>query len=598
MIMTLKQGNWTLRSAPLLALLLVAAAPLSPAARHLSRVHTGILHLLASARGRSILRASSSPVAKALLARVGENVTPAVAPETSQPLESTVSPDASNNGCGTIYGTRFNLEPRPKALSQNNTSVDFLPTAGLQGADLVVGGADDYRSFYGGLGGSTSGYYVHRNGAEPNPCVPDFEGGLPFIVSSLTGEKLLGGGVAGVAADPARGAVFIADLRIGLSASAVGLFRSTAAILDDPTACPNGTHNLAAAQTCWPVHAEVNPIGGSDIAEGLAVDPRPLGSATGAGDVYVVLDIDTGTSVVEGLAVCTNSLSACSPAVVISGSDTAPASVQGGIRPDIAEHPAGGVTLTYENVNTGGPPGFLETFDLKYVTCTPAGAPTPPVCSAPTLIATEQQPIPDKGTGLGGLDNGALAASQFFIETMVRHAHRVDANGVETYVVWDRCHVPPFNHGMICPDADISLAASNNNGATWQFGTVDNGSGDQYFPAIVTDPATNIVNIAYYSTTGDVLNHRAKVVLRQIPPGPQTPDPVGIAQILTSVPMEPAADFFLDDSFIGNFIGVAARTITTAGGRAYVHYMHNIVNGIYNGAAAPEQNNHLSRFDY
>jgi hypothetical protein len=61
--------------------------------------------------------------------------------------------------------------------------------------------------------------------------------------------------------------------------------------------------------------------------------------------------------------------------------------------------------------------------------------------------------------------------------------------------------------------------------------------------------------------------------------------------------MDPSGDFFLGGSFIGNNIGVAARS-TTTGRRAYVHFMHNIVSGNYNGAQSPEQNNHLTRFDY
>ncbi len=375
----------------------------------------GIFALLGSPRGRRILQASGSPVAKALLARVGEDASGPV-PEIQIPADPTaVSPDAANAGCGTSFGTRFNLERRPNALPQNSTSVDFLPNAGSQGADLVVGGAADYRGFFGGFGNSASGYYVHRNGAETNPCAPDFEGGLPPITSSITGEKLFGGGVAGTVADPARQAVFMADVRIGLSASAVGLFRTTAATLNDPNACPSGTHSQADSQNCWPVSAGVNPTTAADIAESLAVDPRALGSGTGAGDVYVTLDISTTLAVVEAVAVCTNSLSACSPAVVISGTDTAPASPRVSIRPNIAKQPTGSVTVTYLNVNAGGPPAFLQTFDIKYVTCTPAGAPNPPVCSAATLITTEHQPIPAKGSNLGGLGNGALAAAQFSI---------------------------------------------------------------------------------------------------------------------------------------------------------------------------------------
>lgn len=588
------QSNSPSRGAP------AAPASSSPAVpRSLAGLRGGAFALLGSPRGLRILQASPSPAAKALLKRTGQEVTTGPAPEMSQSsaTQPQVSPDAANAGCGTSFGTRFNLEPRPNALPQNSTSVDFLPNAGSQGADLVVGGAADFRGFFGSFGNSASGYYVHRNGGETNPCAPDFEGGLPPITSSVSGEQLFGGGVAATAADPARGAVFMADVRIGLSATAVGLFRTTAATLNDTSACPSGTHGHLDSQNCWPVSAQANPTIDLEVAESLAVDPRVLGTGTGAGDVYVSFTLSTIVGVFQAIAVCTNSLSTCSPAVPISGADTSPTGSQVRVRPDVAAHPNGGITVTYLNTNTGGAPGFLQTFDIKYVTCTPAGAPNPPVCSPAKLIATESQPIPAKGSNLGGLGNGALAASQFSISTAARHAHRADANGVETYVVWDRCHVPAYNSGSICPDADVILAASNDNGATWHSGSVDTATGDQYFPAIATDAATNNVNIAYYSTTGDAMNHRAKVVLRQIRPGPATPDPPGVPQTLTSVAMEPAADFMLGNITIGGYIGLAART-TTAGGRAYVHYMHNVVNGAYNGAPAPEQNNHLARFDY
>ena len=48
---------------------------------------------------------------------------------------------------------------------------------------------------------------------------------------------------------------------------------------------------------------------------------------------------------------------------------------------------------------------------------------------------------------------------------------------------------------------------------------------------------------------------------------------------------------------MGSYIGIYARS-TPGGSRAYVHHTHTAVNGVYNGVPAPEQNNHLSRFDY
>jgi hypothetical protein len=216
------------------------------------------------------------------------------------------------------------------------------------------------------------------------------------------------------------------------------------------------------------------------------------------------------------------------------------------------------------------------------------------LCSPPKLIVRESQPVPSRGGGLGG---GNLAAANFQITTSPKHDHRTDANGIETYVVWDRCKVQNIHGGDTCPDADIRLAASNNNGGSWTLKAVDTGSGDQYFPAIHTDSG-NILNIAYMSAQGDGgLNHRARVMLRQIAQGGITPDPVSSAVVITTLAMDPSADFFFGDAFIGSYIGVAARA-TPSGRHTYVHYAHTAVNGRYNGITAPEQNNHLSRFDY
>jgi hypothetical protein len=125
----------------------------------------------------------------------------------------------------------------------------------------------------------------------------------------------------------------------------------------------------------------------------------------------------------------------------------------------------------------------------------------------------------------------------------------------------------------------------------------DIGAQDQFQPWIGTDAATNIVNIVYYSSQSDSLQHRSKVLLRQILPGSSTPDPVGAAQTITSVGLDSAADPFLQGIYIGDYIGLSARA-ASGGSRAYIHYTHSAVSGTYNGAKDPEQNNHLSRFDY
>jgi hypothetical protein len=547
----------------------------------------GISGFLMSPRGRAILQGSSHPFVQA---SVGGKSDAAIPEAVVLPADA---PDPSP--CGSAAGTRFNREPRtpPAALPQNETVVDFLPGAGVGGEDLVVGAASDFRGFFGGLGNSASGYYVHRGGSGTSPCAADFEGGLPAIRDASTGITLLGGGDQAIEADPVRGAFFLADNRFSGTASIIGLFRTTVATLNNTTACPAGTHTAAAAKTCWPASAAVEPTiaGGILVKPHLALDPRNTGP--GAGDIYVsaVFSDLAGTHPV--LAACRNDLSVCSNAVSLSTTDNAARSLHVRVRPDISTNPNGSVTVTYVNARDSGAPDFQPIFDIRYVTCTPQGAPNPPSCSAAVPVTSENQPIPGNGGGLGG---GYLAAAQFLISTYPKHEHRVDANGVETYIVWDRCEVPNSPTVDVCPNAGIVMAGSNNNGASWKFGAVDTGPGDQYFPWIRTD-STNTLNIVYYSSRNDPSVHRAQVMLRQIAPGAVTPDPPAPAVVLTSVPMDPSGDYMLGGSFIGSNIGVAARS-TASGRRAYVHFMHNVVNGNYNGAASPDQNNHLTRLDY
>ena len=172
----------------------------------------------------------------------------------------------------------------------------------------------------------------------------------------------------------------------------------------------------------------------------------------------------------------------------------------------------------------------------------------------------------------------ALAAAQFVIRTFPKHTHRQDTNGTETYVVWDRCKVstsvvyPGMTFTNVCADADLKMAASNNNGQTWTLADLDTGTQDPFQPWISTDTSTNIVNIVYYSSQGDALQHRSKVVLRQILPGSSTPNPAGAAQTITTVGMDPAADAFLQGIYIGDYIGMSVRA--ASGGSRRLHSLH------------------------
>lgn len=244
---------------------------------------------------------------------------------------------------------------------------------------------------------------------------------------------------------------------------------------------------------------------------------------------------------------------------------------------------AGKITITYVNF-------AFET--IRFVVCTPHGAPAAPTCTAPTTIATEANPI-----------ISPLTDNSFRIAFIPAIANRADGTtGQTTFVVWNHCKVPEFLPlgGFDCPDTDVVMATSTNL-ATFSAATaVDATTGThEFMPAISVDPAQNITNIAYYHTP-DAFHYKntTQVLLKQIPSGSTTP---GAATPVTTSPDSPAGDANLGVFFpeYGDYIGVAARGSGGAGNsRAYIGHTNDSRLGIYNGAMNGDSNNHMSKVTY
>ena len=517
--------------------------------------------------------------------------------------------------CAADLGTQFNLEPAANAVPQQLEVVDFIPNGVALNEDLVVGGAFDSRGVTFAPAKATTphwdasvgGYYVRRSSAAG--CAPQFEGGLPAIEAG--GNSFTSNGGVVVAADPARGAFFVADLRFSASdsgMSAIGLFRASSKTLLNTTLCPNGTHTAAQAKSCWtstpPALIDPIPSGGTINAldyPSIAVDERASGSGTGAGDIYLAFDGSNGQGgVVVNLVSCTSVLS-CSVPIIISArgenvafNGTEDAYVQ--VRPD------GKITVTYldqTNKNETSP-----TEIIKFVTCQPRGAPTAPVCSAPTIVAKETQTISTSDL------NQALSSENFFAFTNVRHAHRLEADGktITTFVVWDRCakyftflQNPNPGQPALCLNADVVMRTSTNGGTTWSVTTpVNTDPGHQFFPSISTDDSTGTVNIVYYDTEQDFLHKRMVVVLNQIAAGTKE---VGAPILLTTTPIPWDADPNQTALPVDDFdfhLGVKARGMGPPGfSRVYVSFTSTgDRNGIYQGQSLPEQNNNLQKLLY
>ena len=516
-------------------------------------------------------------------------------------------------GCGTTSGTPFNLEPRANAVPQNTVSLDFLLDRVSTGGDLVVQGANDFRAYTATpdlWNFSFSGYYVHR---ATTGCTPDYEGGLPSLTNPLdTSDQVSGGGDPIVVADPAHDAFFYSDLRLDCKVSGIGLFRNTASRLLNTNACPNGTHSLAQAAGCWP--SDGTSSGSAPGSAGMILNPqsnycsypttptvlldRPdIGvdrrtTGTGAGDVYVTYTHFFGyypTTQIEIIACKNNFASAsdCSPPQVISGIDTKTQFSNVSVRSN------GTVTVTYVDVDstTTQSGKSLQFFNIKYVSCTPNGAPSSPTCNSPVLVTSEYQPLAVGST---------LTDNSFRIATYPKHVERADGTA---FVFWDRCHVfpdLPFSGGQNCANADIVMSVSTNVGATWSSPrAVNAGFGHQVMPRPVFDANTNITNIAYLNCN-DSFKNRCTISAQQVPAGSTTP---GSLIIVTSGGDSPAAEANLP-SFLpqfGDYIGAAARGTGAAGGsRLYVGYTSNLTLGTYSQGTQtnPESNNFLIKVVY
>jgi hypothetical protein len=511
------------------------------------------------------------------------------------------SSSATSNGCDTVNGTRFNLEPRSNAQPQQSESVAFLLDGVSPGVDLVVGAANEsaFRSRFVPAGSNDvvfDAFYVHRTGAN---CNPEFEGTPPLSATASFGTTN-----PKVVADPARKGFFLAADVIGAAVELVT--HTTAATLLSSSACPNGTEKLtsSANATCWPdVGAAVFNLSFTAnqvlLGASLALDSRIAGK--GAGDVYVAAQIEnTGdapaTSTIQIIA-CSNQAQAlsCGTSVIASAADKF-ASPWAQVRDD------GVVTISYwtfVNPNTGQQPNPI---DIKFVTCTPRGAPTAPACSKPQLAAK---------TAL--LSSWNPGDNNFADPLFPKHSHRREADGgFTTFLVYDRCrsiHPPQLLAGLavianpVCTKVDLVLTRSTNGGATWSAPEpVESAVGHQLFGTIGVDASTGTTNITYYSTQNDPFLERAQVFLSQIPAGSTRPKP---AIALTSASTDPNVgiqDLIMQTGGsinFGDYIGLAAAGTGSPGqSKVYVHYTWNNVFGISNGTSQPDPNNTLLLFSY
>ena len=552
----------------------------------------GMRAFLKSEEGRALLEAAGHPLAPAAIQEFGEPSSAAlqrasaIVRETENASHASSAAGGATVPCSSTTGTRFNLEPRANAVAQNAPAVDFLPNRLGSGADLILQTANDFRGVMTGKAWdqSISGYYVHRSTTAD--CSVQFEGGLPAF--QFQGNSMLGIGGAVVAADPSRDAVFVADARnssSNLQFTGIGIFRASASTLLDPKACPGGTHLEAQAESCWTATppALVGGINSVDFNAGdpnLAVDERSSGK--GAGDLYVVFSGDNFSTLI---AACTNSLR-CGSGIMIRGTNNG----AGGI--DIHVRTDGVITISYLT------PDNQNGSTINFVTCTPGGAPNPPVCGEPHPCPTIAVPLPI----LHNPNFDTLANINVSAVTTLKHASRAESGGrFTTFLVYNDCKVtftdPSIQNAPTwCVAADVKMTFSADNGVTWSAPvSVDTASGHHLMPTVTTDASTGIVNIVYYSTEGDRFNHEVRVFVNRVKPsGTIIGPPQSITTVFNAIddfaPSNTGAAFFGDRT-----VGASARGNGSSGQtRLYTSFDSTAANGTYNGKPLRELNNTIA----
>jgi hypothetical protein len=232
----------------------------------------------------------------------------------------------------------------------------------------------------------------------------------------------------------------------------------------------------------------------------------------------------------------------------------------------------GGITVSYANIKFGSV--LLDAaYTMRFVNCTPQGAPKAPICTAPILVANETQAV---------------------YATIPRHVDRLEADGktVTTFYIYDRCAVPLYHmHGVsnaaICPKTQVVVTSSADGGNTWSpiVPVSPNAPGAQFEGVIALDQSTETVNIAYNSSQNDPFG-LTQIFLAQIPPGQTT---IGAISPVTNI---------LYNGPWGGTIGVAAAGTGQKGqSRVYIHFL-GATKGTVNSQGFPIYTNMLTQFDY
>ncbi|MFN2545422.1 MAG: hypothetical protein ABR600_12770 [Actinomycetota bacterium] len=463
-------------------------------------------------------------------------------------------------------GARFNLDTT--GLSQNEESVTVCENR----PSFVLSATNDYRglldpegNFTGWAISTDRGRSVAKEGLMPSVNVGGVQtpsGGDP-VVAADEHCTLYGASLAYSATDPS-----------GPTPNGIVMYRSTPETLGAATCgdATSGFHQPSMSDPdCWSSAVAAQTVGGP---AGHFLDKEWLAVGdTGDGEhVWVTYsdftnaDTTIGFSRAQVFAVrCDENLADCTAPILISETDNDVAFSYVTVGPD------GRTYVTWAGVQ-GELEGRPQTFSPR-MRIAPAGSTTfGPIRTVDTL----ENAI--------GFDT-VLHADDFRVATGPKNAVQMVDGHARELLVYEECNYRI--QGLICEEPRVTLAWSDDDGATWAHKRISV-RGDNYFPTLAVDPDTGKPVAAWFTNRYDPFHHRQDIEMAVLD---RRSLKVVVRKRVTRVSNEPNADYLLGGVFIGDYIQVAA-----VGGRAFIAYNANFVPMPFLGGGAPEyqQDNYLS----
>jgi hypothetical protein len=396
---------------------------------------------------------------------------------------------------------------------------------------------------------------------------------LPALTDSDGSLLPSGGDPVDVASDDCK-ALYAANLNYSLEGtgplpfpSAIGVYRTTPETL---ATCPQGDSNGGLTHPeCWPTRKVL-----AEAAPGHFLDKEwmAVGRSGSAGQVVWIAwgdlsefnaEGDEEAGVIQAVR-CTPDLSTCTDPIVLSVGQTVAE------YPDITIGPDGRTYITWGEFFGGS---FTGPSQQAWI-----------AVAEPGSTEFTRHPVYREDEVIRARET--LHANDFRVGTMFKNEVVMVDGKPRVLVTWERCQSHAADE--VCEEPVIVTTYSDDLGATWSQQHVISAGGDNYMPAIDSDPRTGALYAAWYTHRFDAQFHnRQDVELARLSPAGGV---LGRERV-TKTSNETEADPVLHGSFIGDYFEIDVNR-----DRIYIHYNANTrqVPYIGEGVPLPQQDNFLA----